>query len=251
MYTNNLFNYILLEQIALKSTAIRPFIDAIKNKRKITFDYYGKLSPKKDSVKPGRRYKVEPVAIGVSKKGKLILRAFVPSNTGSTSKKGFAKTNWRTFIISNIKNLQVSDEMFEKRPLPYKEGPENPNGPMVQTYVSVNWNERPDIKKKIEPKKIATTKEKMDFVKQIRQKETPKPLQPPKPKEEPKPIEPKITKELPQPKAKVTPPVKPDETKPEEPVKQELPQPKPKEEPTKEPEQIQEIKRRIKALIYY
>lgn len=237
MYTNNLFNYLLLEQLALKSTAMRPFVDAIKNKRKVTFDYYGKLKPKKDSVMPGRRYKVEPVAIGVSSKGKLLLRAFVPTDSGSKSKKGFAKTNWRTFIISNIRNLQVSNETFEKRPLPYKEGLESTNGPMKQTYLSVNWNEKPNVTKKIEPTKSPmTTKQKMDLVKQIRSKETPQKneLPQPKPKEKPEQLN------------KVEPEVKKPEAE-----KQELPQPKNKEIPPKEPENIQEIRKRIKSLICY
>jgi hypothetical protein len=38
---------ILVEQNILKTTQTKPIVNAIKNKRKITFDYYGPRKPKK------------------------------------------------------------------------------------------------------------------------------------------------------------------------------------------------------------
>jgi hypothetical protein len=220
----NLFDEIILEQLALKTTALQPLVNAVKNRKRITFDYYGPLKPKKDSVLPGRRVNVEPVAIGLSKKNNMILRGYVPSNT--KSKKGFNKTNWRTFLVSRMRNLQVSNETFEKRPTPYKEGPENANGPMKVTYLSVDWKTTPkQVNIKPKPKPLSTTKEKMDFVKQLKTKPT----------------------NLPQPNQNNN-----------QNKKTELPQPKPKETPPKTPEEdnnnnnnnITEGIKRIKTLIY-
>jgi hypothetical protein len=77
---------ILEEQNILKTTKTKPIVDAIKNRKKVDFYYSG---PRKgrDSVKPGKRESAELVAIGLSKKGNLIVRAYV--DTPSVSKKGF------------------------------------------------------------------------------------------------------------------------------------------------------------------
>lgn len=224
----NLFDEIILEQLVLKSTALQPLVNAIKNRKKITFDYYGPQKPKKDSVLPGRRVNVEPVAIGLSKKNNLILRGFVPSNT--KSKKGFNKTNWRTFLVTRMRNLQVSNETFEKRPAPYKEGPENANGPMKTTYLSVDWQATPkpvNIKQK--PKQLSTTKQKLDFVKQLKAKPSDTPQN--------------QTTTLPQPKRKEKPPVTPATT-----VTPVTPQTPPT--PEDADNNITESVKRIKTLIY-
>ncbi len=77
---------ILNEQNVLKGTKTKPLVDAIKNRNPISFYYSGPRKPKKDSVKPGNRIKAELVAIGLSKKGNLIVRGFV--QPPSVSKKG-------------------------------------------------------------------------------------------------------------------------------------------------------------------
>ena len=80
---------ILEEQSILNTTRTKPIVDAIKNRKKITFYYSGPRKPKKDSVKPGYRVKAEAVALGLSKRGNLVMRAYV--QPPSTSKKRLSK----------------------------------------------------------------------------------------------------------------------------------------------------------------
>ena len=100
---NELMSDKKLNAIQLKTTQTKPIADAVVNRNPISFMYYG-IKKGRDSVKQGKRMNVEPVAIGMSKKGKLLLRAYVPSP--NVSKKGFEKTNWRTFQMSNMRNIE-------------------------------------------------------------------------------------------------------------------------------------------------
>jgi hypothetical protein len=232
----------ILEEQNLNTTKTKPIVDAIKNRKKISFYYKGPTRPKKDSVKPGYRIKAEAVALGLSKKGNLVVRAFV--KPPSTSKKGFAKTGWRTFMVSRMGSLQVSDDVFnEKRP-GYDEGDDNS---MTVTYVKSDWGKEPEpTKPEVEP--------------------TPEPTEPiAKPEVEPTEptpeVEPEPT-ELPQPKpdskpepisTEPTPEVEPMEPESTEPT--ELPQPKPKEKPAENPEDeenknLQESINKIKRLMF-
>ena len=77
MSLNKTILTVLEEQNVLKTTKTKPIVDAIKNRKKISFYYSGPRKPKKDSVKPGQRIDAEAVALGLSKKGNLIMRAFV------------------------------------------------------------------------------------------------------------------------------------------------------------------------------
>ena len=233
----------LIEQNILKTTATKPIVDAIKNRRKISFYYSGPRKPSKDSVKAGKRFKVEPVAIGLSKKGNLIIRAWVDNK--SVSKKGFSKTNWRTFILGRASNIEITDEIFnEKRP-GYKEGNDSS---MTVTYATTDWTKKPRIKKYEKPFKTPQDKPKIEPQLKTTEPQTQE-LPQPKPEEKPE--------ELPQPK----PEEKPEPTKltQPEPQTQELPQPKPEEKPEEEPTQnpedeedknLQETIKRIKTLMF-
>lgn len=237
---------ILEEQSILKTTRTKPIVDAIKNRKKITFYYSGPRRPKKDSVKAGYRVKAEAVALGLSKKGNLVMRAFV--QPPSTSKKGFAKHGWRTFILSRMSGTQITDEIFnEKRP-GYKEGDDNG---LSVTYVTTDWTKQPKIKKvkKPVPTSEPTKKEKPQIttpkpeVKPIKVKPEELPTTEPKSKPE-QPISEPITKDSEQSK----------EIKPEE-----LPQPKPEVKPSVNPEEkedendnnLQENIKRIKSLMLF
>ena len=245
-FTNTIFK-ILEEQNILKTTKTKPIVDAIKNRKKIDFYYSG---PRKgrDSVKSGKRESAELVAIGLSKRGNLIVRAYV--DTPSVSKKGFEKTNWRTFMVSRMSDVKISDEKFDQKRPDYEEGADNS---MSVTYVTSDWTNKPEVKKprivksKPEvPSAIATTE--------------------PTPSVEPTttttPEEPKTT-ELPQPKTqtkpeKVVSKPEPTQTEPEttEPKTQELPQPKQTEKPVANPEEdeenknLQESIKNIKRLMF-
>lgn len=231
----------------LKTTANKPIVDAIRNRNKITFFYTGPRKPKKDSVKQGKRFNVEPVAMGVSSKGKLILRAWVDSNSGSVTKSGFQKGNWRTFILSRMKNLTVSDETFEKRP-GYREDGDSKMNPV---YVQTSFKDKKDIEKKEKPQPTPTEPE---ITK-------PEPKKPETVKPEP------ITKK--EPEVEKLPEPKPEEKPDQEPTKdiegdeisnkeKELPEPKPQEKPPVNPEEdeeennnLQESIKRIKTLMFF
>lgn len=124
---------------------------AIKEKIPLTFYYTGPKTPKKESVKPGYRIKGESVALGLSKKGNLIVRMYV--KPPSTSKKGFDKHGWRTFMVSRMSQLKLQDnESFDlNRPL-YKEGDDNS---MTVTYVKSDS----DSQVKKEPNNIEKTQQ--------------------------------------------------------------------------------------------
>ena len=237
MSLNKTIFKVLEEQNILKTTKTKPIVDAIKNRRKITFDYYGPRKPAKDSVKPGKRVKVEPVAMGLSKKGNLIIRAWV--EPPSVTKTGFGKGNWRTFILARTRNVEITDETFDSKRPQYKEGSDNS---MTVTYVTSDWTKIPKVKKEKKP-----------------QQPTPEPTEPTptKPSVEPvsteKPQPEPQKQELPQPKPEVKP--EPIQKEPETTEPEELPQPKPEEKPSENPEDdenknLQESIRKIKHLMF-
>jgi hypothetical protein len=236
-----------LEKNILKTTSTKPIADAVKNRRKISF-YYSGPNRGKESVKAGNRVDAEGVAIGLTKRGNIALRAYV--SPPSVSKKGFGKTGWRTFLLSRMRNVKVNDETFDSKRPDYKEGTDNS---FTVTYITSDWGKTSEITPKTEP--------------------TPQPTKPEvKPtKPEIKPTEPKLTepttKEKPSPVPQVEPKStetktsieKEPEVKPTEPQKSELPQPKPKEKPSFNPEEkpeeendetLKESLKRIKRLMF-
>lgn len=149
---------ILLEQ-SLSGKKTKPLVDAIKNRNPVTFYYSGPTKPDKISVKRGVRVRAEVVAMGLSKKGNVIVRAYV--QPPSVSKKGYDKTNWRTFIVDRMSNISVlTDETFDNKRPGYKEGSESSKGPMVTTYVTADWTKTPDVKQKEVPTSQPQTPEK-------------------------------------------------------------------------------------------
>jgi hypothetical protein len=239
MIINNTFFEILEEQNILKTTKTKPIVDAIKNRKKISFYYSGPRKPKKDSVKPGYRVKAEAVALGLSKKGNLIIRAYV--QPPSTTKTGFAKGGWRTFMVGRMASVQITDDKFDDKRPNYKEGDDSS---MTVTYVTADWTKQP---------------------KETKPEEKPQPVQEPTvqtPKPEVKPTEPK-PEELPQPKPTTKPEPKPEPQNQVEPTNvepekgpEELPQPKPEEKPVPNPEEdeenkeLQESIKKIKSLMF-
>jgi hypothetical protein len=243
-FTNTIF-LILEEEAILKTTKTKPIVDAIKNRKKIDFYYSG---PRKgrDSVKSGKRESAELVAIGLSKRGNLIVRAYV--DTPSVSKKGFEKTNWRTFMVSRMSDVKISDEKFDQKRPDYEEGADNS---MSVTYVTSDWTNKPEVKKP----RIVKPKPKVPSATATTE---------PTPSVEPTtttPEEPKTT-ELPQPKPKAKPEkiveptkVEPQTSEPEQ-KPEELPQPKSTEKPVANPEEdeenknLQESIKNIKRLMF-
>jgi hypothetical protein len=281
MIINDTFFEILEEQNILKTTKTKPIVDAIKNRNKISFYYSGPRTPKKDSVKSGYRVKAEAVALGLSKKGNLIVRAYV--QPPSTTKTGFGKGGWRTFIVGRMSNVEITDETFDSKRPNYKEGDDNS---MTVTYVTADWTKQPkDVKP--EPKPQPTQEPTIQTPKEPE-------IKPTEPKPEVTTTEPK-PEELPQPKPETKPESAPQDNvdqnvidkqkelynkkksewigkqkeiggniKPgqgtrerfKKEVEKELPQPKPEEKPSPTPEmddenkKLQESIKKIKSLMF-
>ena len=247
-FTNTIFK-ILEEQNILKTTKTKPIVDAIKNRKKIDFYYSGPRNGR-DSVKSGKRESAELVAMGLSKRGNLIVRAYV--DTPSVSKKGFEKTNWRTFMVSRMSDVKISDEKFDQKRPDYEEGADMS---MSVTYVTSDWTNKPEVKK---PRIVKSKPE----VPSATATTEPTPSVEPTTTTTTTPEEPKTT-ELPQPKTqtkpeKVVSKPEPTQTEPEttEPKTQELPQPKQTEKPVANPEEdeenknLQESIKNIKRLMF-
>ena len=230
-----------LESKILKTTSTKPLADAVKNRKKISF-YYSGPNRGKDSVKAGNRIDAEGVAIGLTKRGNMAVRAYV--EPPSVSKKGFGKTGWRTFLLSRMRNVKVSDETFDSKRPDYKEGTD---GSFTVTYVTSDWGKTSKLPPKTEPTPQPTKPE----------------VKPTKPKV--KPTEPKLTEPKPQEKPAPPPQVEPKPTEPTPPTEkepetnQELPQPKPQEKPSVNPEEkpeeendgmLKESLNRIKRLMF-
>jgi hypothetical protein len=164
---NNLRLTSILE--ANPKTSIRARLEyAIKNRLPVSFYYKG---PPKD-VLSGRRVKVELVASGLTKKGNLSVRGWV--QPPSTSKKGFQKHGWRTFLVERISTgslIIYEDEQFSTKRPNYKEGDDSS---FSVTYVTSDWGvtKEPKIEK---PSPEPT-------LKPVQQKDE---LPQPKPKEKP------------------------------------------------------------------
>ena len=237
-----------LEQSILKTTKTKPIADAVKNRKLITFYYTGPRIGK-DKVKAGYRIKAEGVALGLTKKGKLALRAFV--QPPSASKKGFAKTGWRTFLLNRMNNVKVSDETFDMQRPEYHEGDDRS---FSVTYVTSDWTQTPEPQAEPQPQPTEPTVEP-----QAEPQPTAEPAEPTtEPAPEPQPQaqpEPEVNPtELPQPKPRTKPSREPQTTiQPQEPTEPqpETPEPAPEENPEDEENtNLMESLKRIKRLMY-
>jgi hypothetical protein len=261
----------------LKTTRNKPIADAILNRKKITFYYTGPRRPKKDNVKAGYRVKVEPVAMGLNKKGNLVLRAWV--DKPSTSKRGFeAKTvidrntkqkkvvpgnHWRTFILSRTSSVQVTDETFDvKRPGYNEDGDKS----MSVVYVKTDWGKavkpKKEVKPKAEPTKVTTKvpKKEPEVEPEVTPTELPTPEPKTKPSAQPTGEVPPVEKPTVEPKPTEVPQQEKPTAEPVAPTNQNLPQPKPEEKPPVNPEdnenqddenQLNESILKIKRLMFY
>jgi hypothetical protein len=212
---NKLFFNVLEEGLESNNTRSKPIVDAINNRNPITFYYSGPRSGK-DSVKSGGRYRAEAVAMGLSKKGNLIVRAWV--QPPSVSKSGFSKSGWRTFMVGRMTNVTIlNNETFDQKRPGYKEGNDNS---MSVTYVTADWTKKPETKQIQKPEPPKPEVPKPEPVQQVTPQEKPKPEVSPT---EPQKVEPQ-KQELPQPKPEVKPePVPTTEVPPKEEPTQQVP----------------------------
>ena len=216
--------FIILEENAIEGNSkLTPIADAVKNRNPITFNYSGP----RNVVKSGGRFRAEGVALGLNKKGNLVLRAYIDtpsrSKRGTPSQVGNEKANygWRTFLLSRMSNVVVMDhETFDTKRPKYQEGDDRS---MSVTYVKSDWGKKQEVPVKQEP--ISTTEPTTTDVKP----QTPEKLPQPKPKTKPNSVEKPVAVEP----AK---PIEPIDTDVTPQVPEKLPQPKPKTKPVVNPE---------------
>lgn len=140
----DIYKFLIGEQseprLASKPKAL---VGAIKKRNPISFFYNGP----RNQVQAGRRVKVEVVALGLSKKGNMIIRGWV--QPPSRSKTGFSKNNWRTFMVSRLTQVEIFDEeTFDTKRPGYKEGDDKS---MSTTYVTSDWSKIPEVPSDTEP----------------------------------------------------------------------------------------------------
>jgi len=189
MKITHIYKKILSEQSVLETTKTKPIVNAIKNRNPISFYYSGPRKPKKDSVKPGKRIEAQAVALGLSKRGNLIVRAWV--QPPSVSKKGFNKHGWRTFMVGRMSNVEIlSDKIFDQSQPKYKLGDDKS---MTVTYVTSDWDKRPkQVQNKQKPQQTTTEPIKTTKLKPIEPQKEPESLPQINPKTKPT-TEPEVT----------------------------------------------------------
>lgn len=177
MKLDNIFNEVISEQdnSMPKTSRNKQLSDAIVKRHPITFYYSGPRKPKKKSVKAGYRVKAEAVALGLNKKGNLVVRAWIDnpskSKRGTPSNVGNEKANygWRTFLVTRMSGIQVlTTETFDVPREKFNGGGDDQS--MSTTYVSTSFGNKVDVQPepetkpelepqaKPEPKKIVTSK---------------------------------------------------------------------------------------------
>lgn len=151
-------------------------IRAIKNRNPVSFYYNGK----RGEVLPGRRIKAELVALGVTKKGNVVVRGWV--QPPSVSKKGFSEHGWRLFIINNMSGIQVyEDETFDTKRTGLNDSGDKS---LTAVYATSDWGISPKPKQ-VEPQRPTAptpTPQKPEIKKELPQpKQDDKPTQTPEP----------------------------------------------------------------------
>jgi len=143
----DIFRFLLGEQISLNKDGVPKYLsnsssrpgsiaNAVKERHPVSFFYNG---PRK-TVQAGKRVKAELVALGLSKKGNMVVRAWV--DQPSRSKTGFQKGNWRTFMVGRMNQVEIfDDETFDQKREGYKEGDDKS---MSVTYVTSDWSSTPE-----------------------------------------------------------------------------------------------------------
>lgn len=179
---NDILSQILLE--APNGTIHKRLRDAIINRNPVSFYYNGP----KGEVLPGRRVKSELVAMGLTKKGNLVVRGWV--QPPSISKKGFDSSKqgspeygWRMFIISRMSGINIyEDETFNQKRPGYNE---NGDDSLTSIEAKSNWGILPTPKTEL-PKPTVTEPEKPKTE-----------LPQPKPKEKPSPLpQPEVKRDI-------------------------------------------------------
>lgn len=120
--------YNVTKSLIFEQASIDSITDAINNKMKVIIYY--------DGDEPGGRglREIEPVCLGVSKKGNLVLRAW---DSEGASHRGFLGIrplpSWRLFRLDRITSFRPTGESFNTMRPNY-----NPRGDKSMTNVYIN-----------------------------------------------------------------------------------------------------------------
>ena len=143
----DIYKFLLGEQVATNKDGVPKYLNnsssrpgsnanAVKKRNPVSFFYNGP----RNTVQAGKRVKAELVALGLSKKGNMVVRAWV--DQPSKSKTGFQKGNWRTFMVGRMNQVEIYDEeTFDQKREGYKEGDDKS---MSVTYVTSDWSSTPE-----------------------------------------------------------------------------------------------------------
>jgi hypothetical protein len=119
---------ILKKQIILEVASQKDLMDAIRNKNIIVINY--------DGDEPGGKglRELEPVCLGLSKKGNLVLRAWEIEGASHTSTIGKQPLpGWRLFLVPKTFSFNLTGDKFTEARPGY-----NPNGDKSMTRVYIN-----------------------------------------------------------------------------------------------------------------
>ena len=117
-----------LKGLICELASIDDVVDCIKNKKKCVIYY--------DGDEPGGRglRDIEPVALGVSKAGNKVVRAWDNEGSSHTAYKGEQPLpGWRLFRLDKILSLKPTGENFTEMKPGY-----NPNGDKSMVSVIIN-----------------------------------------------------------------------------------------------------------------
>jgi len=116
-----------LKSIITELVGPDPVQHSIKNKQVITINYQGK--------EYGKGYRnIEPVCLGTSKRGNLVLRAWEREGASHSNRvKGNPIPGWRMFKLVDILTYQPTGDTFTEMRPNY-----NPNGDKSMVSVMVN-----------------------------------------------------------------------------------------------------------------
>jgi predicted DNA-binding transcriptional regulator YafY len=127
----NLYNTI--KGLIIEAVATSPIVDAIKNKHVCELSYEDDAS-----IGPGKRI-IDPVALGTSKRGNKVLRAYQTEGPSlKVNKEGIPLPDWRLFRLDRmnyfnpVKGDDSAFKSFTEPPL------YNPVGDKSMTRMDIN-----------------------------------------------------------------------------------------------------------------
>ena len=208
----DIYKFLLGEQVAtnkdgvpkyLNNSSSRPgsIANAVKKRNPVSFFYNGP----RNTVQAGKRVKAELVALGLSKKGNMVVRAWV--DQPSKSKTGFQKGNWRTFMVGRMNQVEIYDEeTFDQKREGYKEGDDKS---MSVTYVTSDWSSTPEPQTQEPVQREPQTQEpEVEPIQREPQTQEPE-VEPIQGEPEVEPIQQRTSTDLPEPEPDNTPSIEP------------------------------------------